>query len=202
MERKRKHTATTVTVTGKGDVILYEADDEVAPVKDMDGLIESMMVQLGQEKRFENWDDINIFKSITASNYQQLKDATGGQRMVAGENVAGDMDTLIELKENIVIPKGDMIATMANIYVPCNVKVTVNEGATLECGMENYGIIDVKSGATLQTTMGGNIENNWQIIINEGAVMKSQMSGQIINHDDGTINVNGTFYCGCVNYKW
>ncbi|MCR5704447.1 MAG: hypothetical protein K6G85_07470 [Eubacterium sp.] len=187
------------TITGNGDMILYEASHDERPVSNMDDLIAQVMTRLGQETRFENWEDINIYKQITVSNLQQLKTATSGSRTVAGEKVNGDMDTLIELDANITIPKGESIGTMAQITVPEGITLTVNSGAELECGIENYGLVDVKSSGLLATTMGGNINNYNKIVVAKDATIKSQMGGRIMNFEEADLVMNGSLYCGYFN---
>jgi len=189
------------TVTGNGDIILYEAAPDFMPVSDMDALIEEMMAQLGQTTRYENWDDVNIYKQITVSDFAALKAAMSGKRIVAGEVVEGDMDTLIDLTGNIEIPAGESLGAMVAVTVPEGVQITVNSGATLSCGLENHGTIAVLSGGNLYTTQGGAIRNHNRITINEGAVMKSQMGGKIINQSGATLVMNGTCYCGCIGLE-
>ena len=121
------------TVNGNGSVFLYEA----LPGVDMDAMIEAMMSQLGQEKRFENWDDISIYKSVEAADYTSLKAILSEERVVAGEKVDGNMDTIVTLNGNIEVPEGESIETMALIEVPSDVTVTVDGGALLQCGIDN-----------------------------------------------------------------
>ena len=187
-------------VTGNGSVILREGNHELMPVN-MDAMIEAMMAQLGQEKRFENWDDISIFKQIEVSSFEQLASELTGNRVVAGENVAGDMDTIVDIKGNIEIPKDKAIETMAKLIVHEGGTVIVNDCATLECGVENNGKIDVCSGAKLCTTMGGNINNHGSIAVSEGAELKSQMGGAVFNYDNASLILDGVFYCGCIGLE-
>ncbi|MBR4761272.1 MAG: hypothetical protein IK086_01375, partial [Clostridia bacterium] len=97
------------TVNGNGEVYLYEADRDVAPVADMDALIEEMMAALGQETRFENWDDIGIYKYVEVRTYEELAAALPGNRVVAGEEVAGDMDVKIIVTADIEFPENAAI---------------------------------------------------------------------------------------------
>ena len=184
-------------VTGNGDVILYEADHSILPVFDMDGLIAKIMTELGQSTRFEIWDDIFIFKLAEVSDFQQLKAVMTADRTVAGEHVEGNMDTLVELTDSFEIPSGENVGAMTRITVPENVKLTINDGALLETGVENHGIVEVKSGGKFATTQGGRIENHGTIIVDGNAEIKSQMGGEIVNCNDGRLTLNGTLYCGC-----
>ncbi|MBO4733134.1 MAG: hypothetical protein J5662_01525 [Clostridia bacterium] len=186
------------TVNGCGSVYLYEADAEVAHVTDMDALIEGVMVQLGQETRFENWDDISIYKIVIAKSYEELAAAFPGNRVVAGENVEGDMDVKAAIAEDITIPEGAEIDTMGSIGIPEGVTVTVSSGAVLKCGLENEGNVNVLSGGALYTTMGGDINNYGIITVYEGAEMKSHMSGRVRNMEGGVLILNGEFTCGCI----
>jgi hypothetical protein len=186
------------TVSGNGDLIIYEASHEELPVADMDGLILDVMSLLGQEKRFENWEDINIYKKIEASDFNQIKAATTGLRKVAGEEVEGDMDTLIELTDNIEVQFGETIETMAQITIPEGTTLTLNTGADVSCGIENYGTVDVKTGAFLSTTMGGSIVNHNKIFVADKSILRSQMGGQIINCDGADMVMNGILCCGYI----
>ncbi|MBR0414064.1 MAG: fibronectin type III domain-containing protein [Clostridia bacterium] len=186
------------TVTGNGNIVLYEAAHEFMPVSDMDALIEAMMVQLGQTSRFENWDDVNIYKLVSASDYITLKEALAFRRTVAGEAVEGNMDTIVKLSADIEIPASERIEAMAKLIVSEGVNVAINSGATLSCGIDNRGTITVLPGGNLLTTQGGNIENFNTITVGEEAFMKSQMGGEIINHSGATLLIDGTCCCGCI----
>lgn len=186
------------TVSGNGDIILYEAAPDFMPLNNMDALIADLMGQLGQSTRFEDWDDVFIFRSIEVSDFASLKAATTGQRVVAGEKVEGDMDTLITLTGSIEIPEGESIGTMARLTLPEGYTLTVNDGAMLECGLENFGTVNVLSGGEFATTQGGRIENHNRITVGEGAELRSQMGGEVFNYEGATLALGGTFYCGCI----
>ena len=185
------------TVNGNGSVILYEADRSVAPVGNMDGLIEVIMDELGQTSRFENWEDINIFKKLGVSDFNELKVALPSERTVAGEAVEGNMDVIIELENDITIPSGESIEYMTKFIVPEGITLTVSDGAVLSCGMENDGCVNVLSGGKLATTMGGAIINRNELNVSEGAELTSQMGGEVINENNATLSLDGTFNCGC-----
>ncbi len=187
-------------VSGNGDIILYEADHDIMPVNDMDALIVKMMGFLGKSKRFENWDDINIFKLLEVSDFASLKAALPENRVVAGERVEGNMDTLITLSGNIEIPSGESIKTMARLTLPEGFAVTVNDGAVLECGMDNNGTINVLSGGNFFTTQGGNINNRGVLRVSEGATIKSQMGGEILNFPEATLTLDGVCRVGCIGF--
>ena len=184
------------TVNGNGSAILVAA----MPGVDMDAMIEAMMTQLGQTQRFGDgyWDDVNIYKSVEAADFASLKALLTGERIVAGERVEGDSDTIITLSENIEIPKGESIGTMAHINVPSGIKLTVNNGAKLQSGIDNEGTINVLSGGQLNTTMGGSITNRNVLAVAKDASVRSHMGGEIINCDGATFSLDGTFYCGCI----
>ncbi len=189
------------TVNGNGSVILYEADRSVAPVGNMDGLIEVIMDELGQTSRFENWEDINIFKKLGVSDFNELKAALPSERTVAGEAVEGNMDVIIELENDITIPSGESIEYMTKFIVPDGVTLTVSDGAVLSCGMENDGCVNVLSGGRLATTMGGAIINRNELTVNKGAELTSQMGGEVINENGATLTLDGTFNCGCYGFE-
>ncbi len=188
-------------VNGNGSVIIYEADRSVAPVGNMDGLIEVIMDELGQTTRFENWDDINIFKKLEVSDFNELKSALPAERTVAGEHVEGNMDVIVELANDITIPSGESIEYMTKFIVPDGITLTIADGAVLSCGMENDGCVNVLSGGELSTTMGGAIINRNELSVNEGAELKSQMGGEVINESNATLTLDGTFNCGCYGFE-
>ena len=167
----------------------------------MDGLIEVIMDELGQTSRFENWEDINIFKKLGVSDFNELKVALPSERTVAGEAVEGNMDVIIELENNITIPSGESIEYMTKFIVPDGVTLTVSDGAVLSCGMENDGCVNVLSGGQLATTMGGAIINRNELTVNEGAELTSQMGGEVINENGATLTLDGTFNCGCYGFE-
>ena len=185
------------TVSGHGTVILHNVAPDMAT--DLDGMIEEMMSQLGQTSRFDNWDDINIFKQVEVSSFEELQAAFPHNRVVAGENVEGDMDVIAVLTSDIVVT-GE-IATMGKIIVPEEFKLTVAEGAYLEAAVENHGQIEVEAGGVLATTMGGDIENYGSLTVQKGGKIKSQMGGTVRN--EGGFELDGIFECGSYhNSEW
>ncbi len=185
------------TVTGHGSVTLDNMSPEDVPAPDMDVMAERMMAELGQETRFEDWEDIDIFIQYEVTSYEDitshLKDRT-----VAGEHVEGNMDLKFFVMGNIVIPEGDIIETMALIVVAEDASLTVSSGAFLECGLINRSKVEVMPGGTLATTMGGNISNERELIVYEGAEIISQMGGVVVNSEGSHMILDGTFYCGCL----
>ena len=81
-----------------------------------------------------------------------------------------------------------------NIFVPDGVTLTMADGAYFDAPIfiEAGGKIDVLSGGTLSTTMGGSIENRGTVDIAQGGVFISRMGGTIINKNGGVINADGT----------
>ena len=186
------------TVSGTGIVVLYESDTEIAPVSDMDKLLEKMMGYLGQETRFEDWGDISICKAVEVFDVDDLTSATTGERVVAGEHVEGDMDTLLMLRDDITIPDGVTVETMGLIAIPDDVTLTVSGGASLEAGINNSGTVKVLTGAELCSTMGGSIINNGLMIVEEGSLLESHKGSTVTNY--GELQLYGNFYCGCLNF--
>ena len=189
------------TVNGGGSIILKEADRSVAPVSDMDALIVELMGQLGQEKRFENWDDINIFRMREVGSFEDLAAEFPGNRSVAGEEVAGDMDVMVSVETDITVPAEQSIETMGKIFLSGGATLTVADGALLECAIENNANIVVEDGGQLRTTMGGSIENRGNITVNNGGSIKSHMGGEIINREGAVLTLDGEFFCGCVGFE-
>ena len=181
------------TVNGSGDVIVRNADPENMQVSSLDAMIEGMMAQLGQTSRFENWEDISIFKQVDVFSYDDLKAAFPGNRTVAGEAVEGDMDVIAVLGADITVT-GDDIRTMGKIIVPEGFTLTIADGAALEAGIDNYGTVIVKSGGALSTTMGGDITNYGTLTVEEGATLTSQMGSSVVNN--GKLTLDGEFRCG------
>ena len=188
------------TVNGQGSIILTEADRSVAPVSDMDALIVELMAQLGQEKRFDNWDDVNIFRLREVGSFEELAAEFPGDRTVAGEDVEGDMDVMVSVETDITVPKGEKIETMGKIFLSGGATLTVSGGAILECALQNNANIVVESGGKLKTTMGGNIENRGRITVNEGGEIESQMGAEIVNCEDAKLILEGEMFCGCIGF--
>lgn len=184
-------------VTGNGSVTLDYMGPEGLPVPDMDVMIERMMAQLGQETRFDNWDDIDIFVQYEVTTYEDitshLKDRT-----VAGEHVDGNMDLKFFVIGDVVIPEGDSICEMSLIVVAENASLKVNNGAMLECAIINRSKLEVMPGGILATTMGGNIINECELTLHEDAELASQMGGYVVNCEGAKMTLDGTFYCGCL----
>ncbi|MBR4910124.1 MAG: hypothetical protein IKZ47_02225 [Clostridia bacterium] len=188
------------TVNGQGSIVLNEVDRSVAPVSDMDALIEKMMGMLGQEKRFENWDDVNIYRLREVGSFEDLAAEFPGDRVVAGEQVAGDMDVMVLIETSMAIPEGASIETMGQIFVSGGATLTVESGALLECAIENNANVVVKSGGKLYSTMGGSITNRGTLTVEAGGEIKSQMGGEIINGEGASIALEGDMYCGCIGF--
>ena len=186
-------------VEGHGDVILYDVNG-MYPLENMDALIENMMSQLGQTTRFENWDDINIYKRVEAPDFETLKSIYGTERTVSGEKVEGNMDTIVVLAGDVTVPDGEYIRGMINLIIPEEYSLTVENGGKVQSGIENYGKVTVKEGAYLSTTMGGPVVNFGTLTVEEGALIESQMGQAVINKEGATMTLNGDFNCGCVNY--
>ncbi|MBO4692839.1 MAG: hypothetical protein J5659_00385 [Clostridia bacterium] len=187
-------------VEGHGDVIIAAADSEIMPAGDKYPLIEEMMAQLGQEKRFESWDDINILKLEEAATFEELELYLSAERIVAGEKVEGNMDTIVVVTEDVDVPTGKSIMTMGKVIIDSNKRFNICEGALLECSLENHGIINVQNHGKLYTTMGGNIENYTNILICEKAELKSQMGASVINNQGASLHISGRFYCGSIGF--
>ncbi len=188
------------SVSGSGDIVIYQANPEDG-LANMDAMIEIAMGEIGQESRFTNWDDISIFKKVSAGTYDELVAILIGNRTVAGEAVEGAMDVIVDVTDNITIPENTSIMTMGQIKIPTDVSVTVQNGATLEAGIENSGTISVESSGKLFTTMGTNIINNGVITVKEGAEPKSQKGRSVVNNQGATLTVDGDFYCGCLHFE-
>ena len=181
-------------VSGRGDLVVYSAGGSGAYRVDLDAMIEAAMGALGQKTRFENWDDVNIFKEVEVSSFTELKRAfPQGGREVAGEQVEGNMDVIAVLEENVTVTNGD-VQTMGKIIVPEDTRLTVAAGGDLEVGIENSGMVIVQSGGALATTQGGDIVNNGILTVQEGASLTSQMGGSVVNAGDMTLD--GVFNCG------
>ena len=185
------------TVNGSGDAIVRKADPDNMVVSSLDAMIEAMMAELGQTSRFENWNDIGIFKLEEVSSYDELKAVFPGNRTVAEEFVEGDMDAIAVLTADITVTDSE-VQTMGRIVVPEQCKLTVADGAYLEAGMDNDGTVIVQPGGALATTMGGNITNHGTLTIQEGGSLASQMGGRVVNNGDMTLN--GAFNCGVFHH--
>ena len=181
------------TVTGQGRVILYAADMEVMPT-DLDVMLARMMDALGQETRFEDWDDVGIYRLLTVSDAEGLRLAAMEERTIKGEPVEGNMDTLIELEEETQLELREGIGGMVTIIVPESASLVIQNEGNLTAGIENYGEITVEAGGVLATVMGGPILNRGGIEIKPGAELHSQMGQAVVN--EGELVLDGAFFCG------
>ena len=179
------------TVSGNGDLIVCDVDRSGV---NLDAMIEGAMGALKQDKRFEKWDDVSIFKEVEVSSDAELKAAFPKDgRTVAGEHFKGNMDVIAVLRENVTVTDGD-VQTMGKLIVPEGKTLTVAEGGDLEIGIENNGTVAVRSGGTLKTTMGGDIVNNGSLTVASGATLTSQKGSSVVNA--GAMTLDGTFRCG------
>ncbi len=181
------------TVEGHGSVILYAANPDTVPV-DLDEMIAKMMDALGQETRFEDWDDIGIYRKVTVSDVDGLRKAAMEERSVKGEPVEGNMDTIIELAEETQLELHEGIGGMVRLIVPEDASLVIQNEGNLTMGIENRGEICVEPGGVLAAVMGGPILNRGGIEIKPGAELRSQMGQAVVN--EGRLVLDGTFYCG------
>lgn len=177
-------------VEGNGSVLVYEANPKASET-DLDAMIAGVMENLGQVTRFENWDDIGIYRYVEVSDYDELTAVLTEERTIAGESVEGNMDTFVSIAMDIFV--SGTLATMSRIIVPEGVKLTIADGGTLGAAVDNFGTVEVASGGTLATTMGGNITNYGTLVVNEGAALECRMGGRVINERDLTLY--GDFRC-------
>jgi len=192
-------TVNNANVSGSGSIFLYHAAEN--DVSSLDGQIEAVMEMLGQETRFEDWDDINIYAEYEADSFAELAACFPGDRVVAGEAVEGDLDVIVRLTGDVAVT-GEL-ATMGRIVIP-GFTLTIPNGASAEASFEvcEGGAICVLPGGALLTTMGGEeaICNRGTITVDAGAELRSQMGGSVANRPGGALILNGSFYCGCIRY--
>ncbi len=194
------------TVDGCGDVMLYDAYDDEAALQgcvpaELGLIVGDMMDALGQETRFQDWDDINIYAAYVIDEYTDLRVLLNSHRYVRGEEVEGNLDLFITLASNMRMDEYDYLATMARIIIPEDVTLTVSSYATLEAAIDNLGTIIVEPYGTLLTTMGGGdaIINNGSIEVHADGAIGSQKGGTIHNSSTGTLKVDGFLFCKSVN---
>ena len=179
-------------VEGHGTVVLYSASEDASMT--LDAQIGQMMDALGQETRFENWDDISICRRLTVSTVEELRKAAMEERSVKGEPVEGNMDTIIELAEETQLELHEGIDGMVKIIVPESASILIQNEGALTAGIENYGNIEVEAGGVLTTVMGGPILNRGRINVAPGAELRSQMGQAVVN--EGLLVMDGVFHCG------
>lgn len=79
-----------------------------------------------------------------------------------------------------------------------NGDILVKDGGCAVCCNVNNGTVVVEDGGQYATTQGSTATNNGTVVIHQGATMRSRFGTKIINSAQGTINLNGWFYCGCI----
>ena len=204
--------AESSAISGNGDIIVYDAGagDEGRDTVDLDAMIGNVMDILGQSKRFENWNDINIFKQVEVASYRALAALFNASRTIKGEAVEGNMDTIIVLNGNVTVPEDAALSGMVQVIVSSGVTLTVEgsleagvviegegEGWDEETGAEinlNPAEVVVKPFGKLATTMGGKIENYGKLTVYSSGTIESQMGGEIENH--ATFILDGLCYVG------
>ncbi len=176
-------------VQGRGSLTVYEAAHDVMP-SDLDEMIEKAMSELGQTARFENWDDISIYKEVEAASFDELVLLLTADRTVAGEHVDGNMDIIARITDDVTVT-GELDC-MSKIVVGEPYRLTIADGGALTASVDNDGVVWVENGGLLATTMGGDIKNKGSIIVDDGGELRSQMGGRIIN-EIGIIELEGTY---------
>lgn len=77
-------------------------------------------------------------------------------------------------------------------------EVIVERGGSAICVDENFGKVTVLDGGFYPTTQGGRAFNYGSVDIQTGGQMLSRFGSKIINGSGGTMNIDGTFYCGTI----
>lgn len=109
-----------------------------------------------------------------------------------------------KLTQNLTLTSGQCIATLGKLEIPSGVTLTIADGTSVEAEVEvqSGGAVKVEAGGTLATTMAGEhaIANAGTITVEKGGVLRSQKGGSVVNEESATLTLDGSFYCGSVNY--
>ncbi len=181
------------TIEGFGSLTLYDIV-QLGEV-DMDAAIEYTMAQLGQQTRFDNWDDIDIKKEVIADDEDALIEAMTAERTVAGEPVEGNSDTIIIVNTDMTL-EGEELDSMATLVVNQGQTLRLVDGTNLTCGLWNKGEFVVEEGCHFGTTQGGGCGNEGSFVIAPGAEAETQMGTNFVNL--GNLFVDGVFAIGGV----
>ena len=199
---------TSDAITGNGDLIIYEAGmfSEI----DLDDMIGKVMDMLGQSSRFENWDDVNVYRQIQVDSFDLLNELYSCERTVKNEPVEGNMDTIIVMSGDVTIPEDASLSGMIQLILTGGSKLTVKGSLTSGVLIRESGTYwDEESGderetgpaevvvapfGQLATTMGGSIVNQGILTVDSSATIESQMGGGIENN--GLFTLNGLCFVG------
>ncbi len=183
-------------ITGSGDIIVYS--DRHGGAVNLDNMIREVMRILGQTARFEEWDDINIYRQINVDSFNELAGLFNENRAVLGEAVDGNMDTIAVLDEDadITIPEGRSLSSMVQLVVSSGAALTVEGSLQSGILIEEHGSVTVDTFGSLYTSQGGDIENHGTLMVNSSAFIESTMGGKIKNY--GTFTLNGLCYVGSI----
>lgn len=92
------------------------------------------------------------------------------------------------------------ISTLGEVMVGNDVTVTIEKGALLQAELfiMDGGTVIVKDGGRLWTTQAGEeaLVNRGSIVVEKGGELKSMYGGSVRNEKDGSISLDGVFYCG------
>lgn len=135
-----------------------------------------------------------------AKEYSETEVSTADELVRALPGGEGEPVPAAKMNADITVDSEHSIATMGKLIVPSGCTLTIGDCAVLEAQVviEAGGAVVVESGGYFGTTMGDDTENNGSITVKQGAQMKSTMGASIVNK--GSLTLDGTFYCGCVNY--
>ncbi|MBO5497332.1 MAG: hypothetical protein J5967_08010, partial [Oscillospiraceae bacterium] len=138
--------------------------------------------------------------AVGVSTYETMKNALPSEELEPNnENVV--LIPVAELTQNLELTSEQDIRTQGKLIIPSGVTLTINSSFEAETEIQSGGAVVVKNGGYFCTTMGGDTQNAGTITVEKGGVMQSTMGASIVNQDGGTITLNGTFYCGSVNYE-
>lgn len=185
-------------ISGNGDIIVYSELHPQGGTVNLDNMIGEVMRILGQAARFEEWDDINIYRQINVDSFNELVGLFNENRTVLGEVVDGNMDTIAVLDEDadITVPEGRSLSSMVQLVVSSGAALTVEGSLQSGILIEEHGSVTVDTFGSLYTSQGGDIENHGTLMVNSSAFIESTMGGKIKNY--GTFTLNGLCYVGSI----
>lgn len=144
---------------------------------------------------FDNYRNV----ALTVEESMTLTIEAGGVLGVAWYTFEGDWengpDARIVNDGTVIVAEG---GRTEGDFSQNNGLLRVQSGGEAVCVDENYGVVTVESGGAYRTTQGGDAKNYGRVEIRQGAVLESRMGSTFFNVPGGELVLDGDFLCGCV----
>ena len=144
---------------------------------------------------FDNYRNV----ALTVEEGMTLTIEAGGVLGVAWYSFEGDWndgpDAHVFNDGTVIVAEG---GCTEGDFSQNNGLLRVQSGGEAVCVGENRGTVTVESGGAYRTTQGGDAKNYGRVEIRQGAVLESRMGSTFFNVPGGELVLDGDFLCGCV----